>query len=412
MVNQSRLTELLEYVSVNSPFYRRMFMEHNIDVKSITGPDQFFALPFTTKDDLAANNADFVCVDKNLIEEYVTTSGTLGDPVYFCLTRKDTDRLAENEFRSMELIGATSNDVFQLMVTMDKLFMAGLAYYLGIKKLGAGIVRTGPGSPLNQLEAILRFKSTVLIAIPSFIVKLIEVAQDRGIDLSKTSVRSIICIGEPIRNSDLSWNELGNSIVSNWPVKLHSTYASTEMSTAFTECEAGAGGHLNPDLLLMEVINEEGQSVKSGELGEVVVTPLGIEGQPLLRYKTGDLCHVYYEPCKCGRTSPRLGPVIGRKQQMIKFKGTTLYPAAIIDVLVKEKIELYQLEVVKDKLGNDNLSIFLPLDYQGSPAMDYLRSTFKSRLRVTPDFQFIEEDILHKRVFSTEKRKPSWIVFV
>lgn len=411
MLIPSKLSELLQYAAKHSPFYTKMFAELHLDPNSISSIEKFSSLPFTTKDDLAKHNDDFVCVPKNKVEDFVTTSGTLGDPVYFCLTENDTNRLAENEYQSMQLIGATSKDVFQLMVTMDKLFMAGLAYYLGIKKLKAGIVRTGPGSPLNQLEAIVRFESTILIAIPSFIVKLIEVAKDRGIDLKQTKVRAIICVGEAIRNTDLSLNELGNRIAEGWPVKLHSTYASTEMATAFTECKMGQGGHLNPDLLFLEVINEHGDAVKSGEMGEIVVTPLGIQGQALIRYKTGDLCHVYYEACDCGRSTPRLGPVIGRKQHMIKFKGTTLFPASIFDVMATEKVELYQVEVVKDQLGNDELTILLPLEYEGGNALNYLKSTFKSRLRVTPGFRFLDEETLSKRVYQQDKRKPNWVVF-
>ena len=144
-------------------------------------------------------------------------------------------------------------------------------------------------------------------------------------------MKSIVCIGEPVRNADFTLNELGKRITSQWDVKLYSTYASTEMGAAFTECEYGLGGHLHPELLILEVVNEKGKAVKEGEIGEVVITTLGVEGMPLLRYKTGDLCNVYYSPCKCGRHTTRLGPVVGRQQQMIKFKGTTIFPAAIFD---------------------------------------------------------------------------------
>lgn len=87
------------------------------------------------------------------------------------------------------------------------------------------------------------------------------------------------------------------------------------MQTAFTECSAGRGGHLNPELVILELIDDEGQPVPPGEIGEVTVTTLGVEGMPLLRYKTGDLCRAYYEPCSCGRHTTRLSPVIGRKNK-------------------------------------------------------------------------------------------------
>lgn len=409
MIQNQKLARQLAYVAQNSPYYKQLFKSNNIEVDTL---EDYTQIPFTTKDDLAKNNTSFLCVAPREIEEYVTTSGTLGNPVSFFLTTNDTNRLAENELNSFDLIGATENDVFQLMVTMDKLFMAGLAYYLGIKKLGAGIVRTGPGSPQNQLEAILNFKSTVLIAIPSFILKLIEVATQKGIELHKTAVKSIVCIGEPIRNADFSLNELGKRIQSQWDVALHSTYASTEMATAFTECKAGKGGHLNEDLLYLEVITESGELAKNGELGEVVVTPIGVEGMPLVRYKTGDLCHVYYDTCECGNTSTRLGPVVGRKQQMIKYKGTTIFPAVLYDVLANENISDYQIVVTKNDLGNDEIMVCLPEELQSEKPVSHLNSVFKAKLRVTPVIEFIPHKELVKRIHPLEKRKPQKIVFV
>ena len=153
------------------------------------------------------------------------------------------------------------DDIYQLMTTIDKRFMAGLAYQLGISKMGAGIVRTGPGAPFLQWESIQRFSPTILIAIPSFIPKLIDYAIEHNIDYKNSSIKSIVCIGEPIRNEDFTPSELGKRILSQWDVKLYSTYASTEMGAAFTECSEGTGGHLNPELLVLEVVDENGKGL-------------------------------------------------------------------------------------------------------------------------------------------------------
>ena len=181
---------------------------------------------------------------KSKVSDYVTTSGTLGDPIAFYLTKNDLNRLAENEKGSLQLAGGSQDDIYQLITTMDKRFMAGLAYFYGIMSMEAAIIRCGPGSPYSQWDSIQRFSPTTLIAVPSFIPKLLDYASAQKIDFSKTSVKSIVCIGEPIRNNDFSLNDLGKRITSQWDVQLFSTYASTEMSTAFTECEYGQGGHL------------------------------------------------------------------------------------------------------------------------------------------------------------------------
>lgn len=408
-----KLQQLLEYVSAHSPYYQKLLADCNVNYQSIQSPSDLLQLPFTTKDDLAQYNDDFLCVPKSRIADFVTTSGTLSDPVAFYLTDSDIERLAVNEAESFRCAGGSSEDIYQLMTTIDRRFMAGLAYWMGARKIGAGMIRVGPGAPFLQWESILRFSPTVLIAIPSFIPRLLDYAEENKIDYKSSSIQSIICIGEPIRNADFTLNELGKRITSQWNVKLYSTYASTEMGAAFTECSEGKGGHLNPDLLVLEVVDENGNAVKEGEVGEVVVTTLGVEGMPLLRYKTGDLCQVYYAPCACGRQSPRLGPVVGRKQQMIKFKGTTIYPPAIFDVLDKVKeIELYQVVVSRNEYGNDEITILLPLPLQTPVFQEMLHSLFRSKLRVTPLLQFITAQELSLRIYKQEKRKPEKLVYI
>jgi phenylacetate-CoA ligase len=410
---QQKLQELLAYVSQHSSYYQRIFREKGIDSASIATAADLAQLPFTTKDDLAQYNDDFLCVPKSKITDFVTTSGTLSDPVAFYLTDSDVERLASNEAESFRCADGSEDDVYQLMTTIDRRFMAGLAYWMGARKMGAGMIRVGPGAPFLQWESIQRFSPTVIIAIPSFIPRLIDYALAHDIDFQSSSIKSVICIGEPVRNPDFTLNELGKRITSQWDVKLYSTYASTEMGAAFTECGQGKGGHLNPDLLILEVVDEQGNAVGEGELGEVVVTTLGVEGMPLLRYKTGDLCHVYYQPCACGRTSPRLGPVVGRKQQMIKFKGTTIFPPALFDVLdaVKE-IELYQVVVSKNELGNDEITIVLPMQLQTAVFKEMIHSLFKSRLRVSPALQFVTAEELTFRIYKQEKRKPEKLIYI
>jgi phenylacetate-CoA ligase len=143
----------------------------------------------------------------------------------------------------------------------------------------------------------------------------------------------------------------------------------------------------------------------------VVVTTLGVEGMPLLRYKTGDLCHVHYGTCS-GRNTPRLGPVVGRKQQMIKFKGTTLFPPAIFDVLdMIAEIDLYQVEVTGNEFGNDELVVCLPDTLDTELFVEKISSLFRSRLRVTPGLRFLPPGVLRDRVFVAEKRKPEKLFY-
>jgi len=403
------LFSLLKYVQAKSPFYQEKFANYSFDDFSL---DQFKQLPFTTKEDLAADDLNFLCVPKNEIAEYVTTSGTTGNPISLYLTKKDLERLAKNECDSFRLMGLNENDLFQLLTTIDKQFMAGLAYSLGVQKLGAGMIRIGPGVPELQWNSILKYQSTVLIAVPSFIVNLIEFAKENNIDFTQTSVKSIVCIGEPIRNEDFSYNVLGKRITESWKINLFSTYASTEMGAAFSECTAHEGNHLNEDLLFVEVMKEDGTEANDLESGEIIVTTLGATGSPLVRYKTGDIAKVYRTTCKCGRNSLRLGPILGRKNQMIKFKGTTIYPKAIFEMLDQYvEISCYKIIVNKDKLNNDEITILLEDKIESTSVFLSILEHCKSKLRVVPKFEFLESNTLRSMVYKKNLRKPEKIKF-
>lgn len=406
ILQEQKLRELLLYISTHSPFYRELFAKHQVDIVAIKTLADLPALPTTSKEDLQQRNNDFLCVDPVKVIEYTSTSGTLGSPVTIALTENDLNRLTTNEYNSFVCADGTSADTYQLMLTLDRQFMAGIAYYSGLRKLGAGIIRLGPGVPSLQWETIERLKPTAIVAVPSFILKLIKFAKDNQIDLNSSSVKKAICIGENIRNTDFSYNILGKKITEAWDIHLYSTYASTEMQTAFTECSEGHGGHLQPELVIVELLDENNQHVAANMPGEVTITTLGVEGMPLLRYKTGDICMYFDEPCACGRTSLRLSPIIGRKKQMIKFKGTTLYPPALFDLLNEmEEVLDFVVDVYSNEIGMDEVLLhILPAD--DSKACDNrIRAYIQARLRVSPHVTYITVEEIQKMQFQEASRK-------
>jgi phenylacetate-CoA ligase len=406
VIQEKKLCELMAYLQAHSPYYQKVFKEHRVRAQEIRRKEDLLKLPTTDKEDLQAHNDAFLCVPRSRIIEYTSTSGTLGTPVTIALTENDLKRLALNEWGSFTCAGCTPADTFQLMLTLDRQFMAGMAYYAGIRMLGASLIRVGPGVPSLQWETIFRLKPTVLVGVPSFIVKLIQYAQDHGIDPGASSVRKAICIGENIRQTDFSLNRLGKKITESWNLELFSTYASTEMQTAFTECEARNGGHLQPELLIVELLSEDNRPVAKGEPGEVTITTLGVEGMPLLRYKTGDLCIAMEETCSCGRETLRLSPVIGRKKQMIKFKGTTLFAPALFDLLSgMEDISDFVAEVYSNEIGTDEVLLHLfPTRY--SEESDHrIRAYLQAKLRVTPQIHYVDATELQILQFPDSGRK-------
>lgn len=404
---EEKLHELLIYLESHSPFYQKLFKENNINIADIRTLEDLQKIPVTTKNELQQNNHDFFCITQDKIVDYSTTSGTLGDPVTFGLSDGDLERLAYNEAISFACAGIQKGDVVQMITTIDKRFMAGLAYFLGLRKMGASVVRMGPGIPELQWDSIFRYKPKYLITVPSFLLKMIDYAEKHGLDYQNSSVYGAVCIGESIKNQDFTDNILSQKIKEKWDIKLFSTYASTEMSTAFTECEFQIGGHHHPELIITEILDDEGNIVKEGESGELTITTLGVEAIPLLRFKTGDIVKAHYEPCQCGRNTMRLGPVIGRKQQMIKYKGTTLYPPAMNDILNDfSNILCYQIVIQANEIGLDEIIIKLSTDQENENFVNEVRDHFRAKLRVSPKIEIIDFDVLSKTVFNPNSRKP------
>ena len=413
---EQRLHEQLQYLQQHSPYYRRLFAEQQIDIASIRTLEDLQRIPFTEKKDLQLHNDDFLCCPREQIIDFVTTSGTLGEPVTFGCSDKDLQRLAYNERKSFACAGIKPESVVQLMTTLDKRFMAGLAYFNGLRALGAGVIRVGNGIPELQWDTILRLRPDAIMCVPSFVLRLIDYARQNNIDYHRCSVRKIIGIGEGLRNQDFSLNLLGQRLHEAWPeVQLYATYSSTEMSATFSECEFGCGGHVHPELIIVEIIGEDNKPVPDGEVGEVVITTLGVEAMPLLRFRTGDMAAKIVAPCACGRQSYRLTPLVGRKNNMIKLKGTTIYPPAINDVLNNtEYVENFVVVVRPSAAGTDEVLVRIGLRKGCTlPADDLikdLKDRFRARLRVAPLVEILPVDVIRKINFPAQSRKP--ILFI
>jgi phenylacetate-CoA ligase len=405
---EKALSILLQYITKNSRFYIDHFKVNGIKADRIKTIEDLSTIPPTKKEDLQKRSEDFICVRRGKIIDYLTTSGTAGNPVTYAMTESDLRRLAYNEYLGFRCADCTSREIFQLMTTIDRRFMAGMAYFLGSRRLKSAMIRVGNGIPELQWDTINRFSPTALIAVPSFLLNIIDYAEKNGINHHSSSVNKAVCIGDSLRNTDFSFNTLGRKINERWPeIRLYSTYASTEMAASFTECRYGVGGHHHPEILIVEFLDENDNPVPEGEAGELTITTLGVEGMPLLRFKTGDICQGHFELCKCGRKTMRVGPVIGRKNQMIKYKGTTLYPPALYDILENiDGIRNYIVELYTNTIGTDEILIRIGSDNPSESFEKVIKDHFRAKLRVAPSVSFESVDYISKLQYPSMSRKP------
>jgi phenylacetate-CoA ligase len=398
------LRKHLQYLSVHSPYYRSLFKASGIDATAVT-LDSLHTLPLTDKAALGQHNEQFLAVPRSAIVDIVLSSGTTGRPTTMMYTENDLRRLAYNEEISLESCGLTRDDIVLLTCTMDRCFIAGLAYFSGVRSLGAAAIRNGLSGFESHLEIIERLKPTAIVGVPTFLLKLGQFVKSRGIDPHRSGITRLICIGEPVRDRTLQFLRVGENLEAVWGARVYSTYASSETITSFCECTAQKGGHLHPNLAVVEIVNDQGEVLPSGKLGEVVVTPLSIEGMPLLRFKTGDMSFLIDAPCSCGRRSPRLGPIVGRKNHMIKFRGTTLYPNSIYAVLDSlPGISEYYVTATSDFDLSDVVNVTVALRDDSCTA-EMISDKLQAHLRVRPEVLVASEEDVKNRVYAGNSRK-------
>jgi phenylacetate-CoA ligase len=368
-----------------SPFYRERLGRFGGPQSAPSLHGDFTSLPTLNKAMLSENPDAFVCVPAERVVDIVTTSGSTGRPLLCRLTEADMQRLALNEYHSFRCAGLSSADTVLLAVTLDRCFIAGMAYFMGLRMHGCGIVRAGAAAPLLSLDMLQRTRANVVVGVPSSLLLLAEKAAEAGCDPSRLGVRKLICIGEPIRQPDFALNRAGELLAQRWQARLYSTYGNTELAASLCECDAGCGGHLHPELLYLEALDEAGRPVPAGEVGELTATTFGVEAMPLIRYRTGDYAALHPEPCACGRQTLRVGPIVGRASHKLKLKGTTIFPATLKAVLdTTPGISAWVILARKGADGSDTVEVRLASVAGAEAALPALRERFRGEAKVAP----------------------------
>ncbi len=391
----------LKHLRNDSPYYREVLAHF---------PDREYSLeelqdfPITDKSDFADFGQHFIAVPRDQIADLGFTSGTTGVPCQIAYTKNDLARLAYSDATGFLSAGMKPGDRVLLTCTMDRCFIAGLAYFSGVVALGATGIRNGLNTVESHAEILMRMKPEGIVGVPSFLARLVRYLEKNGLD--GHSVRTAMCIGEPLRRSDLSLTELGEQLNSYWPGAAHSTYAASETQSSFAECSECAGGHAAADLVIPEILDQNGNRLPDGEIGEIVLTPLQVEGLPLLRFRTGDMGFIIPGECACGRHTPRLGPIVGRKAQLLKVHGTSIYPAtftAALDAI--HGVDEYYLEVTGADLS-DEVTVCVAID-PAHPELtpEVLRERIATRTRVKPQVKLVTSEDARLHVYG-RSRKP------
>ena len=334
-IQEKKLRETVQYIYEKVAPYREKMDLAGVKPEDIQSLDDLGKLPFTYKADFRENYPmGLFAVDKKDLVRFHASSGTTGKPTVVGYTKKDMETWLDNVARVACMGGASSDDVAQIAFGYGT-FTGALGLHGGLERLGAAVIPMSSGNTKKQMMFLKDMETTLLVATPSYALHLGEEIRAQGMDPSKDLKVRIGLFGgegmtEPMR--DEMHKVWGDDFLCT------QNYGMSELCGPGVagECEQLCGMHINEDWFIPEVIDPETEEVlPPGELGELVVTCLGKEALPLIRYRTGDLTRLFYEPCKCGRTTVRMENISGRADDMMVVRGVNVFPTQIEEVLLK-----------------------------------------------------------------------------
>jgi phenylacetate-CoA ligase len=333
------------------------------DVRSL---DDWRRLPLLTKADLRdAYPFGLACGERYL--RVHMSSGTTGNPIVNPYTESDVRQWAEVMARCYVAAGVTRDDIIQITPSFG-LFTGGFGFHYGAERLGAMVIPTGAGRTLLQLKLMRELGATVVTAIATYPLRLIEVAHEEGFDLRALSLR----VG--IFGSEVWSDELRARIERELGIRTFDILGMTETGGPGLgiDCPARSGIHVWEDHYHVEIIDAtSGRLLPDGVDGELVVSTLTREGLPLVRYRTHDVTRVVSrERCDCGRTMLRVDRLRGRTDDMVVFKGINFYPRQVETVLLRQPGVGHEYQIILDsESGGERMTILAEVDVSTDPAV-------------------------------------------
>ncbi len=350
----ARLVKLVDRVYHNVEYYRKKMQQAGLEPGDIKGLEDLEKLPYTCKDDMRDTYpfGMFAVPNSQLVRVHAS-SGTTGKATVVGYTRKDIDVWSECVARCIAMAGLGREDIIQVGYGYG-LFTGGLGAHYGAEHIGATVVPMSTGNTKKLATMMVDFGVTGIMCTPSYLLHIAEYLEEHQL-MDQIKLKACLCGAEP-------WTEkMRKQIEKRLHISAHDIYGLSEIMGpgVACDCKYHKGLHVMADHFLPEVISPETlKPVPEGETGELVFTTLTKEGIPLIRYRTKDLTSISYEPCECGRTSPRLSRFKGRSDDMLIIRGVNVFPSQVEAALLEMGGTTPHYMIIVDRVNNlDTLEI-------------------------------------------------------
>jgi phenylacetate-CoA ligase len=299
-MRRARFRRTLRLAAKRSPFYREQFRKHGIDVRRITHPSQLGDF-YTTGEDLRVFGAQqFLIGQPDTAFETTGTTSPAPKTVFF--SRAEVATMGRITAIWLYLLGLRCDD--RVLSAFDCSFwVSPWVLRSGLEYLKCFHVEAGKIDPLAFYERARVYQPTVIFGEPSWIVRLSEIAERRGV----WPLKFLFAGGENV-------SEAARATVERvWSAPLYLNYGQTESFGALgAECQEKNGYHRNDLYFFFELDN-----VDADGYGEVIYTTLARDVMPLIRYRSTDMAQLVEEPCECGIFAGRIGKIRGRCDEMV-----------------------------------------------------------------------------------------------
>ena len=361
-IQLERLQETVNRVYERVPAYRKKMDDAGIKPEDIKSLKDLSKLPFVTKQDMRDNYPfGLFAVPKDKLVRIHASSGTTGKPTVVGYTQGDLETWTECVSRIACMGGATEKDVAQICFGYG-MFTGALGLHYGLENIGAAIVPSSTGNSQKQIMYMQDFETSLLVATPSYALRLAEVAREMGVEPERDLKVKIALVG-----SELLTDAMREEMHKFWgkDILITTNYGMSELMGPGVsgECLEHCGMHINEDYFIPEIINPQtGEVLPEGEQGELVITCIKKEGIPLIRYRTKDITRLFYEKCKCGRTFCRMENLSGRSDDMLKIRGVNVFPSQIEEVILSVNELGPHYEIILEREGYlDKLTVKVEL---------------------------------------------------
>ena len=384
-IQLERLEETVKRVYDKVEPYRKKMEEAGITPDDIKSLSDLSKLPFVTKQDMRDNYPfGLFAVPKDKLVRIHASSGTTGKPTVVGYTEEDMETWTECVSRIACAGGASSSDVAQICFGYG-MFTGALGLHYGLEKIGAAIVPSSTGNSEKQIMYMKDFGTSLLVATPSYALRLAEVAREIGVDPKRDLGVKIALVG-----SEMLTDAMREEMHKWWgeDVLVTSNYGMSELMGPGVsgECEYMDGMHINEDFFIPEIINSEtGEVLPEGEWGELVITCIKKEALPLIRYRTKDITRLKYEKCRCGRTTCRMENLSGRSDDMLKIRGVNVFPSQIEEVVLSVEGLGPHYEIIVERDGYaDKLTVRVELaePTDSFKTLEKINKEVRSKLKV------------------------------